>query len=182
MTAASKIALLNSLFLAVLVIGAMSGNVQFPLFFSYPALKMIHLSGLILFFGNMVAGPVWLLVAWYSGDMQLIRYGFRLLRLTDLWLTIPGVDIMVLSGLSLSALYGGVHIQPWLSRSMWAMLSLWVLALPVIRYQEKIYRQLENPDTGVADLTKNVNWWGVWGTVVMLPAMLLFYYMVYKPV
>ncbi len=37
------------------------------------------------------------------------------------------------------------------------------LALPVIYCQEKIYRQLENPETKFAGLEKNVNWWGVWG-------------------
>ena len=181
MATATKIALVNSLFLAILVLGALAGWVTFPLFVSYQTVKIIHLAGLILFFGNMIAGPVWLLVAWYSGDMPLIRYAFRLLRLTDLWLTIPGIDLMVLSGISLASIYGGVTEQSWLYQSMLAMLALWILALPVIYFQEKIYRQLENPATMAVDLKKNVNRWGIWGSMVMLPAVLVFCYMVFKP-
>ena len=180
MTAATKIALLNSLFLALLVLGAMAGWVRFPVLISYPFTKILHLSGLVLFFGNMIAGPVWLMVAWYSGDMRLIRYSFRLLKLTDMWLTIPGVDLMVLSGLSLASLFGGEQ-TPWIYNSMLAMLALWVLALPVVYYQEKIYRQLENPEIQTVMLEKNVNWWGIWGTLVLLPVILVFYFMVFKP-
>lgn len=182
MTSATKIALFNSLFLVALVAGALAGWVRIPLMFSYQGYKIIHLSGLVLFFGNMIAGPVWLLVAWYSADMPLIRYAFRLLRLTDLWLTLPGIDLMVLSGLGLAGVFGGVTAQPWLYRSMVAMLALWALAIPVLYYQEKIYRLLDNPATQATDLEKNVNRWGIWGTVVMLPAALVFYYMVFKPV
>ena len=182
MTVATKIALLNSLVLVALVLSAMAGWIHFPLIGSYQFSKIIHLTGFVLFFGNMIAGPVWLLVAWYAGDMHLIRYGFRLLRLTDLWLTIPGIDLMVLSGLSLASLYGGVTTQAWLQNSMLALLTMWVLALPVIYYQEKIYRQLARGETTAPDLEKNINRWGIWGTFVLAPAVLVLYYMVFKPV
>lgn len=36
--------------------------------------------------------------------------------------------------------------------------------------------------TKIALLEKNANWWGVWETVVMLPAMIVRYYMVFKPI
>ncbi|MBK6932053.1 MAG: hypothetical protein IPH12_14780 [Saprospirales bacterium] len=39
-----------------------------------------------------------------------------------------------------------------------------------------------NPETKFAGLEKNANWWGVWETVVMLPAMIVRYYMVFKPI
>jgi len=68
--------------------------------------------------GNMVVGPIWFIYAYFSKDKTLLKFAGRLLELTDIYHTIPGIALTVLNGLYLASIYGGTKNQPWLFNSM----------------------------------------------------------------
>jgi len=60
--------------------------------------KLLHLTGVILFFGNMIVGPLWLVFAWSDTDRQHFGFAVRTLVAADIWLTMPGVQLTVWNG------------------------------------------------------------------------------------
>lgn len=177
----TKISILNGLFLLILTLLEFFGTLKFELFFSYQWHKILHILGVILFMGNMIVGPVWFLFAYYSKDLHLLKFANRLMQITDLYLTIPGVFLTVLNGLFLASIYGGTMNQPWLFYTIILLLIMWVLSIPLIYLQEKMYSLIEiDPEN--KDLNNLLMKWGILGTIVMIPPSIIFYLMVVKTI
>ncbi|MFN0215061.1 MAG: DUF2269 family protein [Saprospiraceae bacterium] len=177
---AARIALLNGLFLAILTLFEFFGVLQFKLLFSYQWHKLLHLLGVILFMGNLIVGPVWFLFAFYSKDKGLLKFAGRLLYLTDLYLTVPGVALAVVNGLFLASVFGGTRRQPWLFYSVVLMIIMWILSIPLVYLQERLYQSIEKePDNGLK-INQLIIQWGILGTLVSIPPILIFYLMIVK--
>ncbi|MBL7807993.1 MAG: DUF2269 family protein [Saprospiraceae bacterium] len=175
-------ALLNGLILMVLTLAEFWGLLPFHLLLSYQWHKILHIFGVVMFMGNMIAGPVWFLFAYYSGDKALLSFAARLLYLTDLYLTVPGIALTVINGLFLASAFGGTHQQPWLFYSIILMIVMWLLSVPLIFLQEKIYATIQNEPDNALKMNRLMNWWGVLGTLVSLPPIVIFYLMVAKSI
>jgi len=180
LTSATKISILNGILLILLTLAEFSGILQFSLIFTYQWHKILHILGLILFMGNMIIGPVWFMYAFYSKDKTLLKFANRLLQLTDLYITIPGLDLTIINGLFLASIYGGSKNQTWLYYSIILLLIMWLISIPLIYIQEKIYKSIGKETINLKSTNRLLIIWGIIGTLVMIPPTLIFYLMVFK--
>lgn len=182
MSTSSKISILNGLILLLITLADFTGIVHFELLLSYQWHKLLHILGVIIFMGNMIVGPVWFSYAFYSKDAHVLKFAAKLLQQTDLYLTIPGVALTVLNGLCLSSVYGGSQSQPWLLHSIYLILTMWVLSVPLVFLQEKLFLTIETEAQNEAKINRLLIRWSILGSLVMIPPSIIFYWMVVKPV
>lgn len=182
LTKITKISILNGLVLLILTLSEFLGLFKYNLVFSYQWHKILHITGVILFMGNMIVGPFWFLFAYYSKDKTLLKFANRLLQLTDLYLTIPGIALTILNGLFLASVYGGTRNQPWLFFSMILLFVMWALSIPLIYFQEKMYSTIDNEPDNDTKINKLLIRWGILGSIVMIPPTIVFYLMVVKSI
>lgn len=182
MSTSSKISILNGLILMLITLADFTGMVHFELLLSYQWHKLLHIIGVVIFMGNMIVGPVWFSYAFYSKDAHVLKFAAKLLQKTDLYLTIPGVALTVLNGLCLSAVYGGSQAQPWLLHSIYLILTMWVLSVPLVFLQEKLFVAMETEAQNEAKINRLLIQWSILGSLVMIPPSIIFYWMVVKPV
>jgi uncharacterized membrane protein len=141
--------------------------------------KVLHLTGVILFFGNMVVGPFWLAMAWATGDRAAFAFAVRTLVAADIWLTMPGVQLTVWNGVALAATFGGVRVQPWLVEALVLVVLTSALAVAVVLpAQEALARSCERDDR--VAVVHSLWRWSVWGVVVSVPPSVVVYLMVTK--
>lgn len=176
----TKISIINGIILLLLTLSEFYGMIRYPLLLSYEWHKILHITGVILFMGNMIAGPIWFSYAYYSKSKELLKFAGRLLELTDVYLTIPGIALTVINGLFLASAFGGTQNQPWLFYSIVLLLVMWALSIPVIYLQEKLYSSIENDSGNRKEVNKLMIAWGIIGTLVMIPPGIIFYFMVVK--
>ncbi|MBI2567319.1 MAG: DUF2269 family protein [Candidatus Schekmanbacteria bacterium] len=149
------------------------------LLLSYPVRKLLHLSGVVMFMGNLIAGPVWLAFAYFGGDRKLMVFATRTLAQADIWLTAPGVQLTVWNGICLAPMYGGARAQPWLAESLGLLVLAAILTLAtVLPWQERLVRAAEAQDE--AGLKRALTQWAVWGTLIMIPFSLAAWLMIAK--
>ncbi|MEZ4828667.1 MAG: DUF2269 family protein [Bacteroidia bacterium] len=180
MKTATKLSLINGFLLMGLFLLEYTGMFNFSLIFPYKWHKLLHILGAAVFMGNMIVGPVWFFFAYYSQSREILQFSDKLLRLTDMYITLPGLDLAVVNGLFLASVFGGMVSQPWLLYSLVGMVIMWVLTFPLLYIQEKIYRTIEQEPDNRVTLRKWIIRWSVWGTIVMIPPSVIFYLMVMK--
>lgn len=179
---ATIISLVNGFALLGLTGAEYTGILSFEMPFSYAWHKLLHVSGVVMCVGNMIAGPVWFSYAYYSKDLKLLKFAGKLLQITDLWITIPGMTITVINGLYLSSVYGGTKNQPWLHYSIVLLILMWIITLPLIYLQEKMYRLIDENPVDQKKIDKHIIVWSITGVAVMIPVCIIFYLMVFKTV
>ncbi len=182
MSTAGKISIFNGLILILITLAEFTGMVHFELLFSYQWHKVLHILGVVIFMGNMIVGPVWFSYAYYSKDAHVLNFAAKLLQKTDLYLTIPGIALTVLNGLCLSSVYGGSQSQPWLLHSIYLILGMWILSVPLVFLQEKLFLTIKNEAENVAKINRLLIQWSILGSLVTIPPGIIFYWMVVKPI
>lgn len=182
MNKAIKISLANSAGLVTLIVLDLSGVWRMQPILPYAWHKLLHITGVVLFFGNMIAGPVWLVFGLFSGKDEIARFSMKLLFITDVALTIPGVDLTIVNGLMMANALGGVYAQPWILTSIYLLFVMWALTIPLEVYQEKISRLVQADNFSREELKRNIFWWSVWGMALMIPPTIVVYYMFFKPI
>lgn len=178
MTTSAKVSIASN----VLALGALAMawfTAPLPLFFSYPVHKLLHLVGVMMFFGNLVAGPLWLGVALFEKGRPHFAFAARTLADMDLYLTTPGVQLAVWNGLCLASVFGGVRAQPWLVEAVAMMVFTSLFSVTVVlSWQEKLVAAALENDWPKAK--RAMTWWSVFGTFVGVPLALVMYLMVSK--
>lgn len=180
LTKVTQISIINGLILLLMTLSEFFGIVKYSLILSYQWHKILHLVGVVVFMGNMMVGPVWFLFAYYSKDITLLKFANRLLQLTDLYLTIPGVALTIINGLFLASVFGGTQNQAWLFYSVILLFVMWALSIPLIYFQEKLYRAIDSEPHNELKINALLMRWGILGTIVMIPPSIIFYWMVVK--
>ena len=109
----------------------------------YPVFKLIHISAVILFLGNILTGLFWMKQADRSGNLSIISFTINSIIKSDKWFTIPGVVIITGAGIS-AALQN--HIP--LLRTGWIFWSITlftlsgiVFSIKLVPLQRKIFEQ-----------------------------------------
>jgi uncharacterized membrane protein len=174
----ARVSILSNLVAAAALVSAWYGlPVTAPL--PYLAHKLLHIVGVVLFMGNLIAGPLWLWFAYAEGDEHTLRWAAGVLAEADIWLTTPGVQLTLWNGLFLAALLGGVRQQPWLMESVVLVLlsSAMSMAL-VLPWQERLVERAAAGDR--AGVRRALLWWSLWGTLVMVPFSAVGWLMVSK--
>jgi uncharacterized membrane protein len=146
---------------------------------SYSLHKWLHVAGIVVFLGNLVAGPLWVAFAWWQEERAHLRFAVRTLVAADVWLTAPGLQLTVWNGVCLAAVLGGARQQPWLAESLaWLVAtSVFSMAL-VLPWQERLLAAVEAADE--AATRRALVWWSVLGSASALPLGVVSWLMVAK--
>lgn len=153
----------------------------------YIALKILHVAAVVVFLGNLVTGILWKIHADQTNDPAIIRHTMAGLIRADRWFTIPGVILIVISGVG-AAVIGGLPLlgTPWI---LWGII---LFTLSGIAYMGRVaplqQKMLEAARAGVE--SGNLDWdryralsrsWNVWGTIALLTPVLAMIAMIAKP-
>lgn len=180
MSKASLFSLTNTALLIVIIVLTQYQVLNFELFFTYQTHKALHLLGVCMFVGNVFVGPVWLLKALQSKNKDIIKYAFSLLLFTDMVITIPGIDLVVINGLCMASVFGGVNSQEWIQYSLFALFALWLLVFPILLVQDKMQKLALSGEIGFNTFKKVFILWMLIGAISCIPVAFIFVKMIYK--
>jgi uncharacterized membrane protein len=174
----AKVSIVSNVVLLVGLVAAWYGlPAAAPL--PYTVHKLLHIVGVVIFMGNLVAGPLWLWLAYLQGDAALLKWAAVTLSEADVWLTTPGVQLTMWNGLWLAAAMGGVAGQPWLREAVVLVVIAAALSLGLVLPLQE--RMVARAAAGDRDGTRRAMiGWSVWGSVVMVPFSLVGWLMVSK--
>jgi len=105
--------LLGELAVIVLAMGAL-GALSFPLFLPYRWHLLLHITGGIMFLGNIVITGVWMALAVRTQDWSTVRFAARIVNWMDVRFTVPGIFLILWNGLTLVSRLGGVFGESWI--------------------------------------------------------------------
>jgi uncharacterized membrane protein len=151
------------------------------------AIKAIHVLAVVLFLGNIITGVFWKAQADLSGDLRARAQALDGIIKSDRWFTVPGVLLIIASGVTLAAMMG----YP-LLRTFWIGWSLALFSVSGIVFtafvaplQKKL---LANARAGLAGSWDQAGYerlsraWTVWGTIATATPIGALFLMVMKPV
>lgn len=153
---------------------------------TYLLLKTLHITGAILFLGNIIITGWWKVMADRTRNPAIVAFAQRQVTLTDFVFTAGGVVLVAIGGIGNAQLHGMdyLHIN-WMSKVLWLFTIsgvLWVAVLiPVQIKQERMAREF-----AVSGVIPEQYWvlgriWGVAGTLATITPLAALYWMVYKP-
>ena len=103
-------------------------------------IKTLHILGVILFMGNIIISAVWRLSVNNSKDVNLVKHALKLMTLSDLFFTLPGVILIGITGHMLAPKFGGIGAFAWIYHS-YALLTMsaliWLAVLLPIQLKQK---------------------------------------------
>ena len=153
----------------------------------YLTLKFLHIVGAILFLGNITTGVFWKAHADKSRDPKLIAHVLDGIIRSDRLFTIPGVIIILLSGIT-AAIVGGVPLL----RTAWIAGGIGLFTLAGIAFMARIaplQRQMLALARSATD-PASFDWpayerlsrgWAIWGSVALFAPALAAALKVFKP-
>lgn len=135
----------------------------------YAAWKFLHLLGVVLMLGNVIATGLWAHWALARPEGEVPAYAAKAILGADLWLTWTGGTLMTVGGILMVLQGGWAWSTPWLVHGMWALggaTALWLLAL--LPDQFRMLRLAEAQDW--AALQAVYRRWAIlgWGATLVL--------------
>jgi uncharacterized membrane protein len=152
----------------------------------YLALKALHILSVVLFLGNIITGVFWKVHADLTGDLRARAQALDGIIKADRWFTVPGVLLIVASGVSMALL---AHL-PMLS-TLWIGASIALFGVSGLAFglavgplQKKLLTNVRAGLTGNWDETQYnalSRSWGIWGIVATAAPAIAVFLMVMKP-
>ncbi len=150
----------------------------------YLFLKLIHLTGVMMFLGNITVGVFWKNAADKTGDPAVMAYTMRSIILADRIFTIPGVIVILAGGIG-TAVVGNIPIlgTGWI---LWAIVLFVIAAFafaPLARVQHELVAAAQEAQQGggLARYQQLSGGWNLWGTIALVAPLIAFVIMVLKP-
>ena len=100
---------------------------------NYPLLKLLHVAGVIIFLGNIIASHFWIHLAMKSRDFNIIKHSIRGVMRSDKVFTIPAVIVIVVAGI-LAAFFGKIPIL----RTGWILWSIVLFSCSGVIFSTKL--------------------------------------------
>jgi uncharacterized membrane protein len=152
----------------------------------YSFIKLIHITAVMIFLGNIITGLFWMGFAVKSGDQKIINHTMKGIIKADRYFTIPGVLIITAGGFmaAINGRYPILHTG-WL---LWSIIMFSVsglaFAFKVAPLQKKIYRATVNTETAHDfdwnNFRKIYREWDRWGLVALVTPLAAFVMMTLK--
>ncbi len=180
MSKEGRISVLSSILLFLILLIAFFDYEVFTPFMPRLWYKLLHLLGVFVFFGNVAIGPFWVWYAHKTKKTAHVNFAFDMLIKTDLLVTVPAMILIVLNGVYLAFYYGGIQQCNWLRHTLYDMISLWILVIPIIRYQDKLLVLVKNGELDTVLYKKYYRRWMIYGGISCLPVAHIVYLMVFK--
>jgi uncharacterized membrane protein len=153
----------------------------------YLSLKLLHIAAVVAFLGNITTGLFWHRVAAQSGDPKVLAFTMGGIIASDRWFTVPGVVLIIASGVGL-ALLGGYPLL----RTGWILWTLVLFGVSGAAFMARVAplqrRLLAMSAAGARDGNFDrkaydalAQRWELWGVVALGTPLLGFALMVLKP-
>jgi uncharacterized membrane protein len=153
----------------------------------YLALKALHVSAVVIFLGNIITGLFWHAYAARTRDAKVLSHAMRGIILSDRLFTMPGVIVILVSGVLL-AIHGGYPLlrTGWI---LWPIVLFSVSGLAFMSRVAPLQRQLlamaqvgaERGDFDYARYHKLAMTWELWGAIALLTPVAALLIMTLKP-
>jgi len=146
----------------------------------YLILKLVHLTGVVLFLGNITVGVFWKAYADRTRNAVLMASTMRGIVNADRIFTIPGAAILLAGGLA-TALVSKIPILStgWLLWGLAAFILSGLAFIPLGRTQRRLANIAHTGNLDEYDrLSKN---WNAWGFVALALPVFAFVVMILKP-
>jgi len=182
------------IFLWVIVVGVLLLAVLFKDFFTslLPGLNLYRLTLLFhnisvsLFFANAVIGMMWESRSLASGSKEVLLHTYKTVTHLDSVFSTPLIVLTLISGLAMTYSRGSLWEVGWLSVSFLLFILsgvIWIASdIPTQYKVKRLLAELQNSKGGIPEeLTRllKLRWWiGILG---VLPLVIVFFLMVYKP-
>lgn len=182
MSKASIISISNMLLLTVIMMLAWSKVLSFDLVLSYRWHKFLHLAGVVVFLGNVILGPLWVVLALKTEKIDTVRFCFKTIQEFDIYITAPSVFLLIINGLYMSNVFGGIGDSDWLKHTVYSLVLLWVLIIPILIIQEKMDKLILDGDIKSKAFLKLQRNWMLIGMFSFLPIVYICFMMVFKTI
>lgn len=153
---------------------------------SYLVLKLLHITSVIIFLGNITTGLFWAGHAHKSHDFTLITSTFDGIIRSDRWFTGPGVIGIVVTGIAvaivakLPILGTGWILWPIILFSI-SGLVFGVRVAPLQRRILDTARAADSTDQAWRAYAENYRRWEIWGLIALITPVAALVIMVLKP-
>jgi uncharacterized membrane protein len=153
----------------------------------YLTLKFVHIVGVILFLGNITTGVFWKAHADRSRDPKIMAHALAGIVRSDRLFTIPGVIIIIVSGLT-AAIIAGIPLL----RTAWLAGGIVLFIIAGVAFMARVaplQRQMLDLTRAAAD-SASFDWsaygklsrgWAIWGSVALIAPAIAAGLMVFKP-
>jgi len=160
----------------------------FPLrvLLSYAVFKFVHVLGVVLLIGNVTVTAVWKVFADRNGQPVVIAFAQRMVTITDWFLTVVGVLLIIVGGYGMAAV-GAIPVfgARWLSMSQLLFVVagvIWLgILVPIQAAQTRAVRAFTpDMDTVPESYRALSRRWIFWGVVATCPLVMAMYLMTAK--
>ena len=152
----------------------------------YAFFRALHVAGVVLLLGNVTVSAVWKAFADRRGAPAVMAFGQRMITITEWFITLPGVVLVIVGG------YGMLHATDGLvGQPRWLLLSqalfygsgmIWLLRLiPLQMRLGRLARRLEADADAMPAFRRTSGVWLFWGLLATVPLVAAFWLMVAKP-
>ena len=149
----------------------------------YLILKVIHVSAVVVFLGNITTGIFWKTIADASNNFEIMKHSVRGITRSDRVFTVPALAVLIAAGIA-TAVIGHIPIlhTGWI---LWSLILLAVSGLafiPVSRLQLQLFEVLDRQPPDMSLYRKLSDRWAVWGAIALVMPAAAFVLMILKPV
>jgi len=153
---------------------------------------LLHILGAVLFLGNLLVTGAWMTWAVGQKDSRVAAFASAGVNQADRWFTAPGMILLLLNGLAMTALAWGGWLGFTISPNRWIFVGLTLLIATgalygavIRRYQNTMVRISSEAAKAGAPLPEDFSIvfrkWTLWGVVATILPLIALYFMVVKP-
>ena len=153
----------------------------------YLVLKTVHVLAVTVFLGNIITGVFWKTHAERTRDPRLIAHAFEGLTASDRWFTIPGVILIIATGV-MAAIEGRLPIlgTGWI---FWAIVLFALSGVVFMAWVAPLQRRIaafaraaeQSPQLDWTGYRALVRRWELWGLLAVITPVAALVLMVLKP-
>ncbi len=168
---------------AIVVVLGLLGLLGYPMLIPYDWHKTLHITGAVIFLGNIIVTGAWMLLAERSRDAAVLHFAAETVNWADVFFTAPGVFLLVSNGFIMAKNWGGLGTS-WIVAAL-SLFSLsgivWIGFL--IPCQERMIRYSSPAESGGRDelLFRTLHRWYFWGIIATILPLTSLGLMVLKP-
>ena len=147
----------------------------------YPTIKFIHIISATLLFGTGLGSAFYMLMAYRSGDMNVMAETNRIVVIADFIFTTPTVIIQLITGLYLLHYLGLEWTSLWSLSVLGLYLFIATCWLPVVFLQIWLRDRAQILDAPDPQYQQRMKLWLVLGILAFPAVLILYVFMIYKP-
>jgi uncharacterized membrane protein len=151
----------------------------------YLFLKLVHLTGVVMFLGNISLGIFWKYAADKTEDPAVIAHTMKSIISSDRFFTIPGVVLILAGGFGTAAAgHFSILGTGWILWSLTLLIVSGLAFTPLSAVQQELRVAAEQARTIPNDLSRYKQLsrkWDGWGAVALITPLIAFVFMILKP-